>query len=153
MILLLVAALILSGCGVRKQLPPIQRDSVRIEYRTELVVVKDTAWVEIEKDAQKVVTIDTASFLENRYAESYAVIADGMLYHSLETKPQRIAAPTEKAIQVRDTIIYKDRETVVEVPVEVRKEVVPRWCWWLLFANILLVLSYIYYKLRPHKIL
>lgn len=151
--LLLMAIFMAAGCGIQKKLPPVQRDSVRIEYRTELVVVKDTAWVEIEKDAQKVVTIDTASFLENRYAESYAVVADGMLYHSLETKPQRIAAPTEKAIQVRDTIIYKDRETVVEVPVEVRKEVVPRWCWWLLFANILLVLSYIYYKLRLHKIL
>lgn len=151
MIFILTMLVMVVGCGVQRKAVPVQRDSVRVEYRTETVLVRDTAWIEIPKESEKVVTIDTASFLENRYAESYAVIADGLLYHSLETKPQRIAAPTEKAIQVRDTIIYKDRETVVEVPVEVRKEVVPRWCWWLLFANILLVLSYIYYKLRLHK--
>lgn len=151
MIFILTMLVMVVGCGVQRKAVPVQRDSVRVEYRTETVLVRDTAWIEIPKESEKVVTIDTASFLENRYAESYAVIADGLLYHSLETKPQRIAAPTEKAIQVRDTVVYREREVKVEIPVEVQKEVVPRWCWWLLFCDILLVIIFIYTKLRTRN--
>lgn len=145
----MLIALIVSGCGVRKNFPVVQvKDSVRVEYRTELMVVRDTAWVEIPKESEKVVTIDTASFLENRFAESYAVIADGMLFHSLETKPQKIAAPVETVVQVKDTIVWRDCERVVEVPVEVQKMVVPGWCRWLLFVNISIVLCMVYLKFR-----
>lgn len=146
--IILLLLLIAAGCSP-KILPPVQKDSVRVEYRTQLVVVRDTAYVEIPQIREDIVTIDTVSHLENQYAESYAAVADGLLYHSLETKPQKIAAPVETTVVVRDTTIYQER--VVEVPVEKIVRKTPRWAWRLLAFNFVLALvafMIIYRKLR-----
>lgn len=76
------------------------RDSLRVEYRER--IVHDTAFLEIPREAEKVVTRDTSSHLENSYAKSDAVIKDGLLHHSLETKPQRKPVPVD--VPVRDTV-------------------------------------------------
>lgn len=95
-----------------------RQDSVRIEYRVRFVNVKDTVFVEIPAQTAERTTPDSTSHLENNYAESYARInPDGTLFHSLDTKPQMKPVPTEKQIEYRDSIVYRDRiktETVTE---------------------------------------
>lgn len=95
-----------------------RQDSVRIEYRVRIVNVKDTVFVEIPAQTAERTTPDSTSHLENNYAESDARInPDGTLFHSLDTKPQMKPVPTEKQIEYRDSIVYRDRiktETVTE---------------------------------------
>lgn len=73
---------------------------------------------------EKVVTLDTASVLENRYAVSEAVVSGGRLSHSLATKGVREPVKVEKEIVYRDSLVYRDR--VVREEVKVEKQL----SWW-----------------------
>lgn len=85
-------------------------DSVRIEYRERIVFVPDTVIVEIPKQTAERTTPDSVSHLENDFAESDARINnDGSLFHSLNTKPRKMDVPTQKQIEYRDSIVYRDR--------------------------------------------
>lgn len=104
-----------------KLYPSVQEnhvDSVRVEYRER--IVRDTARVEIPVIEQANATRDTSSHLENAYCSSDASVSDGVLHHTLATKPQTIKAPV--AVTVRDTVIVHVKgdtiteEKVVEVP-------------------------------------
>lgn len=112
-------ALLLTGCAVTKPTEPtvIIRDSVRVEYRDR--IIHDTAKFEIPVYVEKNVTRDTSSHLENPFAKSDAVVSDGFLTHSLETKPQTIYIPVEVA--VTDTLIVEKEAQIVEKEVEVEK--------------------------------
>ena len=66
-LLLLFAA---SACGTVRTLPV--QDSTRVEVRTEVRTVHDTAFVELPVIVERVSTLDTASVLENKYAKSAA---------------------------------------------------------------------------------
>ncbi len=68
-LLLLLAA---SACGTVRTLPV--QDSTRVEVRVEREFVTDTAWVELPVIVEKVVTMDTVSVLENKYAISKAEV-------------------------------------------------------------------------------
>ena len=123
-ITLLFLTLCLSACSHR--IYPITttqtKDSVRVEYRERLV--RDTAYIEVPREQETIITRDTSSHLENSYAASDASIQDGMLHHSLETKPQKLAAPVY--VQVRDTIYVQtssdiQKETIVEIRNELTK--------------------------------
>lgn len=100
------------------------RDSVRVEVRER--IVHDTVSVEVPKEVEKIVTRDTASHIENTYAMSDAVVSDGFLYHSLESKPQIIYVPVE--VQVADTTtVHQTTESEITTQfVEVEKEL----NWW-----------------------
>lgn len=103
------------------------RDSVRIEYREKTVFVPDTVFIEIPAQTAERTTPDSLSHLENDFAESTAQInQDGSLFHDLKTKPQAKPVPTQKEIQYRDSIVYKDRIVKVRVTetktVEVEKK-------------------------------
>ena len=119
-LLLLLAA---SACSTVRQLPSVT-DSTKVEVRTVEKVVKDTAWVELPVIIEKRTTLDTASVLENKYAQSEARVADGVLHHSLQTKPVR--EPVEVQIKeiVRDSIVYRDR--IVKQDIYIKKEL----SWW-----------------------
>ena len=113
-ILTLFAGAILSGCCTPKI---VYKTEIRTEYKDR--VVHDTAEVEIPVIIEKNVTRDTFSSLENKYAKSDAVVSDGFLSHSLETKPQKIQAPI--TIHVTDTLYVEKSEGElhpVQVPVE-----------------------------------
>lgn len=97
----------------------VQREVVT-EYRDR--VVHDTTQVEIPYEVEKIVTKDTVSHLENTYAKSDAVVSDGLLSHSLESKPQIIKVPVE--VHVTDTL-YKEAEIHTEI-----KEVEKPLSWW-----------------------
>lgn len=89
------------GCSP-KIYPLESKDSVRVEIRER--VVRDSVFVEIEKQTESVVR-DSTSHLENDYASSDASIVNGILYHSLFSKPQKIYVPY--TVTVRDTIMME----------------------------------------------
>lgn len=112
----LLLLLVASACGTVRTLPV--QDSTRVEVRVEKEIVVDTAWVELPVIVEKVVTLDTASVLENRYAKSEAVVSGGRLSHSLATKAVREPVKVEKEIVYRDSLVYRDRVVREEVKVE-----------------------------------
>ncbi len=100
------------------------REKVVVEYCDSTVVeiheriIHDTAWAEIPVYIEKNVTKDDSSHLENPYAISDAVVKDGLLHHTLQTKPQSIAAPID--IPVADTTTThqtqeKEEETTTKI--------------------------------------
>ena len=113
-ILLMAAVLLLGGCCTcRKattQVVEQRQDSTRIEYRERTIYVPDTVFVEIPKQTAERTTADSVSHLENDYASSDARInTDGTLTHTLQSKHQVKPVPTEKRIEYRDSIVYRDR--------------------------------------------
>lgn len=125
LILAAFAALLLSSCCAQRIAgTTIQSDSVHIEVRERVVKQIDTVVFEMPLISERIVTRDTSSLLENRYALSEAAVDDrGNLYHSLLTKPVREAIPHETSAVVRDSIVYRDRdvEKTVEVPRQLTK--------------------------------
>ena len=150
-LLLLLAA---SACSTVRQLP--STDSTKVEVRTVVETVHDTAYVELPVIVEKVATLDTASVLENKYAKSAALVSGGVLTHSLETKPVREPVKVEKQIVYRDSTVYRDRiQTVtkeVEKPLtgwQQAKLRVGGFCFFLvLIAGLYLIISFIH-NLKP----
>ena len=113
-LLLLLAA---SACSTVRQLPSVT-DSTKVEVRVVEKIVRDTAFVELPVIKEKVVTVDTTSVLENKYAKSEASVSGGVLTHSLATKPVREPVAVEYKEVVRDSIVYRDRIETQTVEVE-----------------------------------
>lgn len=109
---------VLTGCCPCRHLATSTQDSVRVEVVERLVEVRDTAYIEIPSDTQRVVVRDTASLLMNAYAISRAEVdAGGYLHHSLQTIPQRVAQPRTIFVPMTDTTRTRvvHRTEVVEV--------------------------------------
>ena len=119
---LLLFTLCLTACGVAR--PVLESDNTKVEVKVVEKILKDTAWVEIPVIVEKVATLDTASVLENKYAKSEAVVSEGVLHHSLQTKPVREPVSVEKQIVYRDSLVYRDR--ILTKTVEVEKKLT----WW-----------------------
>lgn len=115
---LLATVLILTACGTVR--PVLSQDSTRVEVKTVVETVHDTAYVQLPIIVERVATLDTASVLENKYAKSAASVSAGVLTHSLETKPVKEPVSVEKQIVYRDSLVYRDR--VVTETVEVEKK-------------------------------
>lgn len=115
-LVLVILASVVAGCSPRV----IVQKEVVTEYRDR--VIHDTAQVVVPLEVEKIVTRDTASHLENRWAESDAVVSGGFLSHSLSSRPQVIQVPVE--VHTTDTL-YKEAQ-IVEKEVEVEKPL----SWW-----------------------
>lgn len=89
-----------------------------MEVKTVVRTVTDTAYIELPVIVEKVATLDTASVLENKYSKSEASVSDGVLHHSLQTKPVREPVKVERVEVVRDSLVYRDRVQTVTVEVE-----------------------------------
>ena len=113
---ILAFALLLSACGVAR--PVLESDNTKVEVKTVVERVVDTAYVELPVIVEKVATLDTASVLENKYAKSVALVSGGVLTHSLETKPVREPVKVEKQIVYRDSTVYRNRIQTVTKEVE-----------------------------------
>ena len=132
--MLLIISLLLVSCTVTKYVPveTIKEVSVTELVRDTVIIYKPS------KDSISIQTKDTISHLETSLAVSEASISDGLLKHSIKNKD---------SLKVK--IEYKDRivEKIVkkEVPVEVIREVykTPKWCWYLLGFNVILLLGLI----------
>ena len=113
---LLAFALLLAACGTAR--PVLESDSTRVEVKTVVEKVIDTAYVELPVFIEKVATLDTASVLENKYAKSEAVVSGEVLTHSLATKPVREPVKVEKEIVYRDSLVYRDRIVKEDIYIE-----------------------------------
>ena len=116
-ILVLFSALCVA-CATARQAAPSEK--IITETRIETVFQTDTVFLEVPKIVEKIVTADTVSVLENEYAKSEASVSDGLLAHSLETKPIQQPVEVQTKIVYRDSVIFKD--VVVYETVEVEKE-------------------------------
>ena len=116
-ILVLFSALCVA-CATARQAAPSEK--IITETRIETVFQTDTVFLEVPKIVEKIVTADTVSVLENDYAMSSASVSDGLLSHSLETKPVQLPVEVQTKIVYRDSVIFKD--VVVYETVEVEKE-------------------------------
>ena len=113
---ILLFALLLSACGVAR--PVLDRDNTKVEVRTVIERVVDTAWVELPVIVEKVAAMDTVSRLENKLAVSEARVSGGVLQHTLETKAVKLPVPVKSKIVYRDSLVYRDRVQTRTVEVE-----------------------------------
>ena len=149
--ILVLFSLLCVACGSIKQVTPTER--VVTETRIETVYQTDTVLLEIPKIVEKVVTKDTMSVLENDYAKSQAVVSDGLLAHSLETKPVQKPVEVQTKIVYRDSVIVKDN--VIIQTVEVEKELTGwqsfkmKMGGWFLGILIILIVLLILYFVKP----
>ncbi|MFR9522969.1 MAG: hypothetical protein SNH94_00150 [Rikenellaceae bacterium] len=137
------------GCAPIRPVATSQRDSVRIETVTRDVVIRDTVHVAIPQIVERVTVRRDSSLLQNEFARSAAVVlGDGALFHSLETIPRQLSHPVESVVEVRDSIIYKER--VMSQTIEVERQLTrwqrgQIWGFWLL---LLVVGAAFYSKIR-----
>lgn len=115
-----VALLLFPSCRTGRQVVVVEaRDSVRIEERVREIKVTDTLFVEVPMQKESTTVRDSMSHLENDYAISDARInPDGSLSHSLETKHRTDTLSREVGVQVRDSIVYREKVVPKIVPVE-----------------------------------
>ena len=116
--ILLFLSFLSVACSTMKQVTP--REQTTLEIRTETVYVPDTIYIELPRIVEKVQTLDTISVLENKYAKSEAQVLNGVLAHSLETKPVKEPAIIQRQIVYKDSIIVKevDVDHYIEMPAE-----------------------------------
>ena len=132
--------LLFSSCRTGRQVVVVEaRDSVRVEERVREIKVSDTLFVAVPMQKESTTVRDSTSHLENDYAISDArVMADGSMYHSLETKPRTDTLSREVGVQVRDSIVYREKVIPKIYPVEKELNWFVRMRIWL--GNIMLVL-------------
>jgi len=111
-----VIALLLTACGVAR--PVLDQDNTKVEVKTVVERVVDTAYVELPVIVERVATLDTASVLENKYSRSAALVTGGVLHHSLETKSAPVPVQVESKIVYKDSIVFRDRVQTMTVEVE-----------------------------------
>ena len=134
-----IVLLLFSSCRTGKVVVVEARDSIRIEERLRYVPVVDTFFMEVPTQSAERTTADSMSHLENDYAVSDArIMADGSLYHSLETKPRTDTLTQELSVQAKDSIIYREKVIPKIVPVEKELNWFVRMRIWL--GNVMLVL-------------
>ena len=114
--ILLIIAFLLTACGVAR--PVLDQDNTKVEVKTVVERVVDTAYVELPVIVEKIATLDTVSVLENKYAKSAATVSGGVLTHALETKPVKAPVKVEKQIVYRDSTVYRNRIQTVTKEVE-----------------------------------
>jgi disulfide bond formation protein DsbB len=110
-------------------------------------------FLEVPQIVERIVTKDTVSVLENEFAKSAASVSDGLLSHSLETKPVQKPVEIQTKIVYRDSVIVQDR--VVTEILEVEKELTGwqsfkmKMGGWFLGILIILIVLVILYFIKP----
>ena len=113
---LILLSAVCVACATSRQAAPSEK--ILVETRIETVYKTDTVYLEIPKIVEKIVTADTVSVLENEYAKSEASVSEGLLAHSLETKPVKQPVEVQTQVVYRDSVIVKDNVIVQTVEVE-----------------------------------
>lgn len=118
--LFIATVMLFSSCRTGRQIVVVEgKDSIRIEERVREIKVTDTLFVEVPMQKESTTVRDSMSHLENDYAISDARInPDGSLSHSLETKHRTDTLSREVGVQVRDSIVYREKVVPKIVPVE-----------------------------------
>ena len=148
---LILLSAVCVACATARQAAPSEK--IVVETRIETVYKTDTVFLEVPKIVEKIVTADTVSVLENDYAKSEASVSDGLLAHSLETKPVKQPVEVQTQVVYRDSVIVKD--SVIVQTVEVEK---PLTGWqsfkmamggWMLGLIIFMIVCVILYIVKP----
>jgi hypothetical protein len=113
---LILLSAVCVACATSRQAAPSEK--ILVETRIETVYKTDTVYLEVPKIVEKIVTADTVSVLENEYAKSEASVSEGLLAHSLETKPAKQPVEVQTQVVYRDSVIVKDNVIVQTVEVE-----------------------------------
>ena len=142
-ILFLILFILLTSCSTIKYIPVKETEYVTV---TETLVDTVIKW---EPPVEKIVneTKDTTSTVETSLAKSTATVSNGTLHHSIENKKDSI----KTKIVYKDKIVTKTEYKEVPVEIKIEKKVVPKWCWWLLGINILVIIGFairLYFRFR-----
>lgn len=113
-----LVAILMVGCCPCRHLTTSSSDSTRVEVRERIVKVRDTVIVELPAERVEVITPDTTSTIETSLAISTAMVNGGHLLHSIENKKGSLSKPTETVVEVRDSIVYREKEVVTTVEVD-----------------------------------
>ena len=113
---LILLSAVCVACATSRQAAPSEK--ILVETRIETVYKTDTVYLEVPKIVEKIVTADTVSVLENEYAKSEVSVSEGLLAHSLETKPVKQPVEVQTQVVYRDSVIVKDNVIVQTVEVE-----------------------------------
>ena len=113
---LILLSAVCVACATSRQATPSEK--ILVETRIETVYKTDTVYLEVPKIVEKIITADTVSVLENEYAKSEASVSEGLLAHSLETKPVKQPVEVQTQVVYRDSVIVKDNVIVQTVEVE-----------------------------------
>ena len=113
---LILLSAVCVACATSRQAATSEK--ILVETRIETVYKTDTVYLEVPKIVEKIVTADTVSVLENEYAKSEASVSEGLLAHSLETKPVKQPVEVQTQVVYRDSVIVKDNVIVQTVEVE-----------------------------------
>lgn len=147
LILFIFLLFVVCSCGTVKQIPVNNKEVVNIR---DSVVLRDsviTTYINKERVVDVVPVYDTLK-LETEYARSVSFV--DTVSHSLKGElTQKDTVPVKTKILYKDRVVYKDRIVEKEVPitVEVPKKYIPKWVWYSLGCN-LLILLYLILKLK-----
>ena len=148
---LILLSAVCVACATSRQAAPSEK--ILVETRIETVYKTDTVYLEVPKIVEKIVTADTVSVLENDYAKSEASVSEGLLAHSLETKPIKQPVEVQTQVVYRDSVIVKDN--VIVQTVEVEKELTGWQSFkmaiggWMLGLIIFMIVCVILYIVKP----
>ena len=148
---LILLSAVCVACATSRQAAPSEK--ILVETRIETVYKTDTVYLEVPKIVEKIVTADTVSVLENEYARSEASVSEGLLAHSLETKPVKQPVEVQTQVVYRDSVIIKDN--VIVQTVEVEKELTGWQSFkmamggWMLGLIIFMIVCVILYIVKP----
>ena len=145
-ILIYMLILLLSSCSTIKYVP-IKNDTVT-NVKDSIVWHDSTIvnYITKERVVDIVPQYDTL-LLETDYAKSmsYVDTTHHVLRGEIENKD---TVPLKKEIKWKEKIIEKEEIKEVEVPVEVpvEKKIIPKWCWYSVIFNVI-VLYYILFRI------
>lgn len=111
--LFIIILIFAAFCGCAPQVKTVYVPQVRV-VNVETFIHDTIFKAPLEQSHQERVTNDTTSTLSNQYATSTATVSDGVLTHTLDTKPD---AEVEVPVQYVDRIITKIDS--ISYPVEV----------------------------------
>lgn len=141
--ILFLILLLFVSCSTIKYIPVKETEYVTV---TETLVDTVIKWAPpVENIVNK--TKDTTSTVETSLAKSTATVSNGTLHHSIENKKDSI----KTKIVYKDKIVTKTEYKEVPVEVEVEKKVVPKWVYYSLGINILVIIGFairLYFRFR-----
>ena len=114
--LLALCLAMLVGCSSARVASSSVYDSVAVKTIYKTRIIKDTIPYYIPKETIEVQTIDTFSYIENKWAYSEAIVSEGVLTHSLSTKDEPLTIVVDKVV---DTIYREVVKEIVKNNVEV----------------------------------
>ena len=114
--LLALCLAMLVGCSSARVASSSVYDSVAVKTIYKTKIIKDTIPYYIPKETIEVQTIDTFSYIENKWAYSEAIVSEGVLTHSLSTKDEPLTIVVDKVV---DTIYREVVKEIVKNNVEV----------------------------------